>query len=158
MAVAQLYTRAELVAMRDRWRRDGKRVVFTNGCYDLLHPGHVRLLETARGQGDVLILALNSDNSIRHRKGGPRPVLSEVERAEIAIAIQAVDAVTIFDEDTPEELIQAVVPDVLIKGADWSHYIAGREVVEASGGQVAALPLVPGFSTTSIVELILKLP
>src|SRR5205823_7406631 len=114
--------------------------------------------ETARSLGDVLILALNSDESIRRRKGGPRPVLPESERAEIATAIQAVDAVTIFEEDTPEELIQAVLPDVLIKGADWSHYIAGREVVEASGGQVAALPMVPGFSTTSIVEFILKIP
>ncbi len=156
--MAQLYSRAELVELRKRWRAEGKRVVFTNGCYDLLHPGHVRLLETARAQGDILILALNSDESIRRRKGGPRPVLDEAERAEIATGIQAVDAVTIFEEDTPEELIQAVLPDVLIKGADWSHYIAGREVVEASGGQVAALPLVPGFSTTSIVELILKLP
>ena len=156
--MAQLYSRAELVEVRQQWRREGKKVVFTNGCYDLVHPGHIRLLETAQSLGDVLILALNSDESIRRSKGGPRPVISESERAEIAAGIQAVDAVTIFEEDTPEELIQAVLPDVLIKGADWSHYIAGREVVEASGGQVAALPLVPGFSTTSIVELILKTP
>src|SRR5437867_1856679 len=147
-----------MVELRNQWRRQGKRVVFTNGCYDLLHPGHIRLLETARSLGDVLILALNSDESVRRRKGGPRPVLSEAERAEIATALQAVDAVTIFDEDTPQELIDVVLPDVLIKGADWSHYIAGREIVEASGGEVAALPLVPGYSTTSIVELILKLP
>jgi len=156
--VAQLYSRAELVEVRNQWRREGKKVVFTNGCYDLVHPGHIRLLETARSLGDVLILALKSDDSIRCRKGEPRPVLGEAERAEIATGIQSVDAVTIFEEDTPEELIQAVLPDVLIKGADWSHYIAGREIVEATGGQVAALPLVPGFSTTSIVELILKLP
>jgi rfaE bifunctional protein nucleotidyltransferase chain/domain len=156
--VAQLYSRAELAEVRNQWRRDGKKVVFTNGCYDLIHPGHIRLLETARSLGDVLILALNSDESIRRRKGGCRPVIGETERAEIACGIQAVDAVTIFEEDTPQELIQVVLPDVLIKGADWSHYIAGREVVEASGGQVAALPLVPGFSTTGIVELLLKLP
>jgi rfaE bifunctional protein nucleotidyltransferase chain/domain len=156
--VAQLYSRAKLVEVRNQWRRDGKKVVFTNGCYDLIHPGHIRLLEAARSLGDVLILALNSDESIRGQKGGTRPVFSESERAEIACGIQSVDAVTIFEEDTPEELIQVVLPDVLIKGADWSHYIAGREVVEASGGQVAALPLVPGFSTTSIVEILLKLP
>jgi rfaE bifunctional protein nucleotidyltransferase chain/domain len=156
--VAQLYSRVELAEVRNQWRRDGKKVVFTNGCYDLVHPGHIRLLETARSLGDVLILALNSDESIRRRKGGCRPVFGEAERAEIACGIQAVDAVTIFEEDTPEELIQVVLPDVLIKGADWSHYIAGREVVEASGGQVAALPLVPGFSTTGIVDLLLKLP
>src|SRR5262249_16718661 len=155
ITVAQLYSRAELAEVRNQWRRDGKRVVFTNGCYDLVHPGHIRLLETARSLGDVLVLALNSDESIRRRKGGPRPVIGEWEGAEIATGIQAVDAVTIFEEDTPQELIEALLPDVLIKGADWSHYIAGREVVEATGGQVAALPLVPGFSTTSIVELIL---
>src|SRR6202051_3458546 len=113
--------------MRADWKRAGKRVVLTNGCYDLLHPGHIRLLEQARSLGDVLILALNSDGSVRRAKGPGRPLLDETERVEIALALEAVDAVTVFDEDTPRELIACVLPDVLIKGADWSHFIAGRE-------------------------------
>jgi len=108
-------------------------VVFTNGCYDLLHPGHVRLLEQARSLGDVLILALNSDASVRRMKGLSRPLIAENERAAMALALSAVDAVTLFDEDTPRELIAEVLPDVLVKGADWSHFIAGREEVEAAG-------------------------
>ena len=130
-------------------------MVFTNGCYDLLHPGHIRLLEQARSLGDVLILGLNSDDSVRRLKGPARPLLSEQERAEVAAALAAVDAITIFDEDTPRELIAAVLPDVLVKGADWAHWIAGREEVEAAGGQVMALALEPGYSTTGIVEEIL---
>ncbi len=133
-------------------------MVFTNGCYDLLHPGHVRLLEQARSLGDVLILALNSDSSVRRMKGPSRPLLPENERAELAGALEAVDAVTLFDEDTPRELIAAVLPDVLVKGADWSHFIAGREEVEAAGGKVVALPLQPGYSTTSIVESLVSQP
>jgi rfaE bifunctional protein nucleotidyltransferase chain/domain len=153
--VAQLYTRAELVKQRQRWKSEGKTVVFTNGCYDLLHPGHIRLLEKARSLGQVLILALNSDDSIRRFKGPSRPLLAEQERAEVAKALEAVDAVTLFDEDTPRELIAAVLPDVLIKGADWSHFIAGKEEVEGAGGKVMAVPLEPGFSTTNIVERVL---
>ena len=130
-------------------------MVFTNGCYDLLHPGHIRLLEQARSLGDILILALNSDASVRRFKGPSRPLLDESERAEMAAALEAVDAVTVFDEDTPRELIAAVLPDVLVKGADWSHFIAGKEEVEAAGGQVLTLPLEPGYSTTNLVELLL---
>jgi rfaE bifunctional protein nucleotidyltransferase chain/domain len=130
-------------------------VVFTNGCYDLLHPGHIRLLEQARSLGDVLILALNTDASVQRYKGPLRPLLDQKERVEIALALESVDAVTLFDEDTPRELIAAVLPDVLIKGADWAHFIAGREEVEASGGVVQALALEPGYSTTGIVEAIL---
>ena len=130
-------------------------MVFTNGCYDLLHPGHIRLLEQARSLGDVLILALNSDDSVRRAKGPSRPLTHESERVELAAALEAVDAVTLFDEDTPRELIAEVLPDVLIKGADWSHFIAGREEVEAAGGVVMALALEPGYSTTGIVEEIL---
>ena len=111
-------------------------MVFTNGCYDLLHPGHIRLLEQARSLGDILILALNSDASVRRLKGPSRPLIPEQERAEVAAALEAVDAVTLFDEDTPRELIAAVLPDVLVKGADWAHLIAGREEVEAAGGRV----------------------
>ena len=108
--------------------------------------------------GDVLILALNSDASVRRMKGPSRPVLGEAERAGVALALEAVDAVALFDEDTPRELIAAVLPDVLVKGADWSHFIAGREEVEAAGGEVIAAPLEPGYSTTSIIEKILNQP
>jgi rfaE bifunctional protein nucleotidyltransferase chain/domain len=146
------YTREELVAVRQRWRREGKTVVLTNGCYDILHPGHVRLLESARSLGDVLVLALNSDASVRRYKGPSRPLNSERDRVELASAVEAVTAVTVFEEDTPSELIEAVLPDILTKGADWSHWVAGREIVEAAGGTVHLLPLEPGYSTTCIVE------
>jgi|SRR5687768_1925639 len=155
--MGRIYTRDELISRRAEWRREGKRVVFTNGCYDLLHPGHIRLLERARSMGDALILALNTDRSVRRLKGPSRPLISENERAELASALAAVDAVTFFDEDTPRELIAAVLPDVLVKGADWSHFIAGREEVEAAGGEVHALPLEAGYSSTNIVETILRL-
>lgn len=141
--------------MRAEWKRAGKKVVFTNGCYDILHPGHIRLLEAARSMGDLLILALNTDASVQRLKGPARPLISEDQRAELAAALAAVDAVTFFDEDTPRELIADLLPDVLIKGADWSHFIAGREEVEAAGGQVLALPLQPGYSTTNIVDEVL---
>jgi D-beta-D-heptose 7-phosphate kinase/D-beta-D-heptose 1-phosphate adenosyltransferase len=154
--VGQFYSREELVAARAAWRRQGKVVVFTNGCYDILHPGHVRLLEAARSLGDVLILALNTDDSVRRLKGPARPLLNERDRADLAAGLQAVDAVTLFDEDTPRELIAAVLPDILVKGADWAHWIAGREEVEAAGGRVLPLPLEPGYSTTGIVEEILS--
>jgi D-glycero-beta-D-manno-heptose 1-phosphate adenylyltransferase len=154
--VEKFYRRDELIAARADWKRAGKKVVFTNGCYDLLHPGHVRLLEQARSLGDILILALNSDDSVRRLKGPSRPLLSEQERAEVASGLAAVDAITVFDEDTPRELIAAVLPDVLVKGADWAHWIAGREEVEAAGGQVMALALEPGYSTTGIVDEILN--
>ena len=142
----KFYTRDELVRARAEWKRQGKTVVFTNGCYDVLHPGHIRLLERSRSMGDVLILALNTDSSVQRLKGPSRPLLSEQERASMACALEAVDAVTLFDEDTPRELIAAVLPDILVKGADWSHFIAGREEVEAAGGKVLALPLEPGCS------------
>ena len=129
-------------------------MVFTNGCYDILHPGHIRLLEQARSLGDILILALNTDASVRRMKGPSRPIIDENERAEMALSLNAVDAVAFFDEDTPRELIAEVLPDVLIKGADWSHFIAGREEVEAAGGRVVTVALEPGYSTTNIVESI----
>jgi len=157
-SVARFYNREELVEQRKRWKQEGKTVVFTNGCYDLLHPGHIRLLENARSLGDLLILALNSDSSVRRFKGPSRPLLSESERAEVASALAAVDAVTVFDEDTPRELIAEVLPDILVKGADWSHFVAGREEVEAAGGRVLNLALEPGYSTTNIVDTILHLP
>jgi rfaE bifunctional protein nucleotidyltransferase chain/domain len=151
-----LYTREELIRARKEWKRGGKTVVFTNGCYDLLHPGHIRLLERARSLGDILILALNSDASVRRLKGPSRPLIGERERGQVAAALEAVDAVTFFGEDTPRELISELLPDILVKGADWSHFIAGREEVEAAGGRVVALPLEAGYSTTNIVDEILK--
>jgi rfaE bifunctional protein nucleotidyltransferase chain/domain len=154
--VGWFYNRAELLEQRQRWKRAGKTVVFTNGCYDLLHPGHIRLLEQARSLGDVLVLALNSDASTRRAKGPDRPLIAERERGELALALEAVDAVTLFDEDTPRELIALVLPDVLVKGADWSHFVAGREEVEAAGGKVLTVALEPGYSTTNIVERILS--
>ncbi len=156
--VARVYTREELVRQRERWRRERKSVVFTNGCFDLLHPGHIRLLERARSLGDALIVALNSDSSVRRSKGPGRPLIPEGERCALAAALEAVDAVTLFDEETPRELIAAVLPDILVKGADWSHFVAGREEVEAAGGKVAILDLEPGFSSTNIVERILAQP
>jgi len=154
-SVGTFYSREGLVRARAGWKAAGKTVVFTNGCYDLLHPGHIRLLEKARSLGDILILALNSDDSVRRLKGPSRPLIAERERAEVALGLAAVDAVTLFDEDTPRELIAVVLPDVLVKGADWAHWIAGREEVEAAGGKVLALSLEPGYSTTGIVETIL---
>ncbi len=153
--MGKYYSREELIRQRAVWKREGKRVVFTNGCYDLLHPGHIRLLEQARSMGDILILALNTDASVRRLKGPTRPLTPEAERAELCTALEAVDAVTLFDEDTPRELIAAVLPDILVKGADWAHWIAGREEVEAAGGKVYALSLEPGYSTTGIVDTLL---
>jgi rfaE bifunctional protein nucleotidyltransferase chain/domain len=153
--VARFYTRPELVSARAEWKQAGKKVVFTNGCYDILHPGHIRLLEQARSLGDMLILALNSDSSVQRLKGPNRPLIGEADRVALAAALEAVDAVTVFDEDTPRELIAEVLPDILVKGADWAHWIAGREEVEAAGGAVRAIPLEPGYSTTGIVEEIL---
>jgi len=153
--VGRLYSHPDLLCARAAWRAEGKTVVFTNGCYDLLHAGHIRLLERSRSLGDVLILALNSDASVARLKGPSRPLIVGRERAEIAAALEAVDAVTFFDEDTPRELIAAVLPDILVKGADWSHFVAGREEVEAAGGKVVLLPLEPGYSTTNIEKELL---
>jgi rfaE bifunctional protein nucleotidyltransferase chain/domain len=149
-------TREQVLRLREQWRDAGKRVVFTNGCYDLLHLGHVRLLEKARSMGDVLVLGLNTDSSVRRMKGPSRPLICEEDRAAAAAGLAAVDAVTFFDEDTPRELIARLLPDVLVKGADWSHFIAGREEVEAAGGVVRTVPLEAGFSTTNLIEEILR--
>jgi rfaE bifunctional protein nucleotidyltransferase chain/domain len=154
----KFYSRPELIEQRADWKLADKTVVFTNGCYDLLHPGHVRLLEKARSMGDILVLALNSDASVQRLKGPIRPLIPEMERAELAVGLQAVDAVTLFEEDTPRELIAALLPDILVKGADWAHWIAGREEVEGAGGQALALSLEPGYSTTGIVEKLLIRP
>jgi rfaE bifunctional protein nucleotidyltransferase chain/domain len=154
--LGRVFSKQELLDARARWRAEGRTVVFTNGCYDLLHPGHVRLLESAKSLGDVLVLALNSDASVARMKGPSRPVFSERERAELAAALAAVDAVVIFNEDTPRELISEVLPDILVKGADWSHFIAGREEVEAAGGRVLTLPLEAGYSSSHVIEELLR--
>jgi D-glycero-beta-D-manno-heptose 1-phosphate adenylyltransferase len=153
--MAKFYSRDELIAECHLWKERGKKVVFTNGCYDILHPGHVRLLERARSLGDLLILALNTDSSVQRLKGAARPFFDQDTRAKLALHLEAVDAVTFFDDDTPTQLVAALLPDVLVKGADWAHYIAGREEVEAAGGTVHALPLEPGYSTTDIAAKIL---
>lgn len=146
-----------LLEQRRGWKQAAEKVVFTNGCYDLVHPGHVRLLERARALGDRLIVGVNSDSSVRRLKGALRPILPEGERAELLASLAAVDAVTIFEEDTPEPLLGELLPDVLVKGADWSHWIAGREIVEAAGGTVMALPVEPDYSTTDLVQRIVEL-
>jgi rfaE bifunctional protein nucleotidyltransferase chain/domain len=152
-------TVSELAAERRAWREAGKVVVFTNGCFDLLHPGHVALLEAARREGDVLVVGLNSDRSVRGLKGPGRPVVPEDERAEALGALEAVDRVVVYDEDTPLELIQAVRPDVLVKGADWARdAIVGRDVVEADGGRVVRAAILPGRSTSELVGRIRSKP
>jgi len=138
---------------RQLWRRQGRRVVFTNGCFDLLHAGHLSLLEQARQAGDLLLVGLNSDRSVRELKGPGRPVLPETERAETLLALEAVDRVVVYEEPTPLETIRALVPDVLVKGADWPlEAIVGREVVTAAGGRVVRVELTPGRSSSTVLE------
>jgi rfaE bifunctional protein nucleotidyltransferase chain/domain len=138
-------------------RTRGGTVVFTNGVFDLLHPGHVRYLRDARALGDALIVGLNSDRSVRSNKGSERPITPESERAEILLALECVDAVAIFDDDTPAEIIKRVQPDVLVKGADWgADNIVGRDTVEARGGRVVRMPLLEGYSTTELLRRVRK--
>ena len=148
-------SRDTIAAKAEGWRQAGKRVVFTNGVFDLLHPGHIRYLQAARAEGDVLIVGVNSDRSVRTIKGPERPIMPEAERAEVLAALDCVDAVVIFDEETPAEIIRAVQPDVLVKGADWAaDAIVGRETVEARGGRVVRMPVEQGWSTSAILEKI----
>jgi D-beta-D-heptose 7-phosphate kinase/D-beta-D-heptose 1-phosphate adenosyltransferase len=145
--------RATLIARVADARRAGKRIVFTNGCFDLLHVGHVRYLAEARAAGDVLVVGVNDDASVRRLKGAERPLVEAAARAEVVAALAAVDWVTLFGEDTPAELIAAVIPDVLVKGADWAaDQVVGRDVVAAHGGRVLLIPVVEGFSTTALAE------
>jgi D-beta-D-heptose 7-phosphate kinase/D-beta-D-heptose 1-phosphate adenosyltransferase len=150
----KIFSFAELLAHLADDRAAGRRIVFTNGCFDVLHVGHLRLLQQARAQGDVLVVAINSDASVRALgKGDDRPIHPQHERAEMLAAFTAVDYVTIFDEPTPLQIIELVQPDVLVKGGDWAaDQIVGREFVEAHGGKVVRVPLVPEKSTTKIVE------
>src|SRR5262245_31797650 len=136
-------------------RRNGQRLVFTNGVFDLLHPGHLRYLHEARLLGDALVVGINSDRSVRANKGPDRPIMPEWERAEVLAALAIVDGVVVFDEDTPHALITALRPSVLVKGADWAEdAIVGRDIVEADGGRVIRVPTVAGYSTTNIVQRI----
>ena len=140
---------------RAAWRARGRRVVFTNGCFDLLHPGHVRLLEAARAEGDLLVVGLNTDASVRAIKGPARPVIPEHERAEVLLALECVDRVVLYGEDTPIEVIRALLPDVLVKGADWAEdAIVGAPEVKAAGGRVVRVELLPGRSTTGLLQRI----
>jgi rfaE bifunctional protein nucleotidyltransferase chain/domain len=145
----------ELLRVRAELRAAGRRLVFTNGCFDILHVGHARYLAAARSLGDALIVAVNSDRSVRALKGAGRPVMNEAERAELLAALAAVDFVTVFDEESPRRLISELLPDVLVKGGDYAlGEIHGREEVEAAGGRVLALPFVEGASTTGVIERI----
>jgi D-glycero-beta-D-manno-heptose 1-phosphate adenylyltransferase len=150
-----ILTPAEAADLAERERRAGRRVVFTNGVFDLLHPGHIRYLTAARAEGDILIVGVNSDRSVRAIKGPSRPIMPEAERVEILSALTSVDAVTIFDEDTPAEIIRRVQPDVLVKGADWGeNAIVGRDAVEARGGRVVRMPIEEGWSTSELLKKI----
>jgi D-beta-D-heptose 7-phosphate kinase/D-beta-D-heptose 1-phosphate adenosyltransferase len=154
--MSKITPRNELKAKVDRLKREGKKVVFTNGCFDILHAGHTRYLREARKLGDALILALNSDSSVRSIKGPMRPIVPEAERAEVVGALDSVDYVTVFDELTPLELIELLRPDVIVKGGDWAEKdIVGAETVRKWGGRVAIMPEIEGASTTNIIDKVL---
>ena len=153
----KIKTREELQRLIHTLKKNGKRIVFTNGCFDILHVGHVRYLEQAKSLGDVLVVGINSDRSVRGLKGPRRPILPVEERGEILSGLGCTDYVTVFDEPTPFELISLLQPDVLVKGGDWTpEQVVGREVVEGSGGRVVILPFVEGSSTTNIIDVILE--
>jgi D-beta-D-heptose 7-phosphate kinase/D-beta-D-heptose 1-phosphate adenosyltransferase len=150
---SRVLTREDASALVQSERAAGRRVVFTNGVFDLLHPGHVRYLQQARALGDLLIVGINADESVRRYKGPDRPITSELERAEILAGLACVDAVVIFGEDTPAEIIRSLQPDILVKGADWpADQIVGRDTVEARGGRVVRVTVEPGHSTSALVE------
>jgi D-beta-D-heptose 7-phosphate kinase/D-beta-D-heptose 1-phosphate adenosyltransferase len=152
---ARVVSRDAAAEWIEEHQRAGRVVVFTNGVFDLLHPGHVRYLQRARALGDVLVVGLNADASVRRNKGPQRPIIPEAERAEILAALDCVDLVTSFDEDTPAAIIEACHPDILVKGADWpADQIVGRDTVEARGGRVVRVPVEPGHSTSAIVDRI----
>ena len=152
-----IYTRVEILAIRKKLKEEKKKVVFTNGCFDVLHAGHVDYLNKTKAAGDVLILGLNSDASVKRIKGEKRPIVSQEERAFILSNLKAVDYVTLFDEDTPQEIISELIPDILIKGADWAiDKIVGRDIVESKGGEVKTISFVTDQSTTNIIQTIIE--
>jgi D-beta-D-heptose 7-phosphate kinase/D-beta-D-heptose 1-phosphate adenosyltransferase len=155
--MSNIKSRKEIKEIRDQLKKESKKVVFTNGCFDLIHAGHVDYLVKAKEMGDVLILALNTDASIKRIKGEKRPILLQDERAFITSNLKPVDFVTFFDEDTPAEIINELIPDILVKGADWSiDKIVGREVVEANGGEVKTIKFVNDQSTSKIIQSIIS--
>ena len=146
----------QMRAERDRLHAEGKTLVFTNGCFDLLHAGHVSYLQFARSLGDALCIGLNSDDSVRRAKGPSRPIVAQEHRARLLCCLRFVDYVVVFGEDEPRDLIARILPDVLVKGRDWAHYVSGRDIVEANGGRVVLADMVSGLSTTSVVNRILQ--
>ena len=155
-AEKKIWERPVLAQECARLRAAGKKIVFTNGCFDLMHAGHATYLQFARRQGDVLVVGLNTDASVRRYKGDKRPIVDERNRARMMAGLECVDYVTWFDEDEPKELIAELQPDVLVKAEDWAHYVSGREIVEARGGQVVLAPMVAGLSTTKLIEKIVQ--
>lgn len=155
-AEQKIWARAALAEECARLRETGRTVVFTNGAFDLMHAGHATYLEFARRQGDVLVVGLNTDASVKRYKGEKRPIIDEQNRARMLAALECVDYVTLFDEDEPRTLIAELQPDVLVKAEDWAHYVSGRDVVEARGGKVVLAPMVAGLSTTKLVEKIVQ--
>lgn len=155
--MGKVLSRNDLIPIRQQLRKAGRRVVFTNGCFDILHHGHVDYLSKAKEQGDVLIVGLNTDNSVKRLKGAGRPIVEEGDRAAVIAALGVVDYVCLFDEDTPYELIRALVPDILVKGADWSvNDIVGKDIVESAGGSVHAIEFLPNRSTSKIIQKIIQ--
>jgi rfaE bifunctional protein nucleotidyltransferase chain/domain len=153
---ARVLSKSELRAERNRLLADGKKLVFTNGCFDILHLGHVTYLAFARSQGDALAVGINSDSSVKKNKGADRPINNEHDRAAVLSSLRSVDYVIVFDDDEPKDLIGEILPQVLVKGSDWAHYVSGREIVEANGGKVVLADMVEGRSTTSTIQKILK--
>jgi len=156
-AKSKIFSRNDLKNLVQKWKDENQKVVFTNGCFDIIHLGHVDYLEKARQQGDKLVVGINSDASVRRNKGNSRPIINEESRIRVLASLMFVDAVILFDEDTPLELIELLKPDILIKGNDWSlNKIVGADTVIGNGGKVCTIELVPGFSTSSIVDKIQK--
>jgi D-beta-D-heptose 7-phosphate kinase/D-beta-D-heptose 1-phosphate adenosyltransferase len=152
LPIGRVLTLEEMLQERRRLAEASKRLVFTNGCFDILHTGHVTYLEFARDQGDALVVGLNSDESVHRNKGPLRPINSQQDRGRVLVSLRAVDYVVVFDDDEPRPIIEKILPDVLVKGRDWAHYVSGRDVVEAHGGKVVLADLVEGRSTTSTIE------
>jgi len=153
-AQSKILTRVQLVEERARLRTEGKTLVFTNGVFDVFHAGHAYYLEIARGFGDALAVGLNSDASVRRYKGDKRPINTENDRSLVLASLESVDYVVVFGEDKPDDLLRAVLPDVLVKGRDWAHYVAGREIVEGAGGRIELADVKEGLSSTNMIERI----
>ena len=152
----KILTPEQMRAVRDRMVSEGKKLVFTNGCFDILHRGHVTYLTFARNQGDALVVGVNTDASVKTNKGDQRPINPQDDRAYVLASLRAVDFVVLFDAKEPKDLIAQVLPQVLVKGKDWAHYVSGREVVEANGGTVVLADMVEGRSTTNTIDKIVQ--